>query len=101
MSTTIAGPVCARLFADFGADVVKVEPPEGDPGRNFGGQVDGVSLYAASMYRNKRTVAIDLKAPEGCDVALRLLERADILVENFRPGVLDRLGLGEDVLRAC
>ena len=99
LCSTIAGPVCARLLADFGADVVKIEPPEGDPGRNFGGQVDGVSLYAASMYRNKRSVVVDLKSPAGRDVALQLLDRADILVENFRPGVLDRLGLGEEVLR--
>jgi crotonobetainyl-CoA:carnitine CoA-transferase CaiB-like acyl-CoA transferase len=99
LCTTIAGPVCARLLADFGADVIKIEAREGDPGRNFGAQVDGVSLYATSMYRNKRAVVIDLKAPEGRDLALRLLGDADVLVENFRPGVLDRLGLGEAVLK--
>jgi crotonobetainyl-CoA:carnitine CoA-transferase CaiB-like acyl-CoA transferase len=99
LCTTIAGPVCARLLADFGADVIKIEAREGDPGRNFGAQVDGVSLYATSMYRNKRAVVIDLKAPEGRDLALRLLDNADVLVENFRPGVLDRLGLGEEVLK--
>lgn len=99
LSSTIAGPVCARLLADFGADVVKIEVPEGDPGRNFGAQVGGVSLYGTSMYRNKRAIVLDLKNPEGKDVALKLLDKADILVENFRPGVLDRLGLGEDVLR--
>ena len=100
LSSTIAGPVCARLLADFGADVIKIESPEGDPGRNFGAQVDGVSLYAASMYRNKRAIVLDLKSPEGRDIALKLLDKADVLVENFRPGVLDRLGLGEDVVRA-
>ncbi len=99
LSSTIAGPVCARLLADFGADVIKIESPEGDPGRNFGAQVDGVSLYGTSMYRNKRAIVLDLKNPEGRDIALRLLDKADVLVENFRPGVLDRLGLGEDVLR--
>ena len=99
LSSTIAGPVCARLLADFGADVVKIETLEGDPGRNFGAQVGGVSLYGTSMYRNKRAIVLDLKNPEGKGVALKLLDKADILVENFRPGVLDRLGLGEDVLR--
>ena len=100
LTTTIAGPVCARLMADFGADVIKIESAEGDPGRHFGAQVDGVSLYAASMYRNKRTIVVDLKSDAGRDVVLRLLDRADILVESFRPGVLDRLGLGEEALRA-
>jgi crotonobetainyl-CoA:carnitine CoA-transferase CaiB-like acyl-CoA transferase len=99
LCTTIAGPVCARLLADFGADVIKIESREGDPGRNFGAQIDGVSLYATSMYRNKRAVVIDLKSPEGRELALRLLDDADVLVENFRPGVLDRLGLGEEVLK--
>lgn len=99
LCSTIAGPVCARLLADFGADVIKIETTEGDPGRNFGAQIDGVSLYAASMYRNKRCVVLDLKHPQGRDIALKLLDDADVLVENFRPGVLDRLGLSESVLR--
>jgi crotonobetainyl-CoA:carnitine CoA-transferase CaiB-like acyl-CoA transferase len=99
MCSTIAGPVCARLLADFGADVVKIESAEGDPGRNFGAQAKGLSLYGTSMYRNKQCIVLDLKHPEGRDIALKLLDAADVLVENFRPGVLDRLGLGEDVLR--
>lgn len=99
LCSTIAGPVCARLLADFGAEVIKIETPEGDPGRNFGAQVDGVSLYGTSMYRNKQCIVLDLKQPEGRDIALKLLDEADVLVENFRPGVLDRLGLGEEVLR--
>lgn len=99
LCSTIAGPVCARLLADFGADVIKIEPREGDPGRNFGAQIEGVSLYGTSMYRNKQSIVLDLKHPEGRDIALNLLDKADVLVENFRPGVLDRLGLGEDVLR--
>ncbi len=100
LCSTIAGPVCARLLADFGADVIKIETPEGDPGRNFGAQVDGVSLYGTSMYRNKQCIVLDLKQPEGRDIALKLLDQADVLVENFRPGVLERMGLGESVLRA-
>ena len=99
LCSTIAGPVCARLLADFGAEVVKIESREGDPGRNFGAQVDGVSLYGTSMYRNKQSIVLDLKSADGRDIALKLLEKADVLVENFRPGVLDRLGLGEAVLR--
>jgi crotonobetainyl-CoA:carnitine CoA-transferase CaiB-like acyl-CoA transferase len=99
LCSTIAGPVCARLLADFGADVIKIEPREGDPGRNFGAQVQGLSLYGTSMYRNKQCIVLDLKNPAGRDIALQLLDQADVLVENFRPGVLDRLGLGEEVLR--
>lgn len=102
IASTIAGPACARLLADFGADVIKIEPPEGDPVRQMGRHVKhdagDVSLYAASILRNKRSVALDLKAAGDRDVARALIERADILVENFRPGVMERLGLGYDVL---
>jgi crotonobetainyl-CoA:carnitine CoA-transferase CaiB-like acyl-CoA transferase len=62
---TIAGPACARLLADFGADVIKIEPPEGDPVRQMGRHVGDVSLYAASILRNKRSIALDLKTPQG------------------------------------
>jgi crotonobetainyl-CoA:carnitine CoA-transferase CaiB-like acyl-CoA transferase len=99
LCSTIAGPVCARLLADFGADVIKIESSEGDPGRNFGAQAEGISLYGTSMYRNKQCIVLDLKHPQGRDIALKLLDKADVLVENFRPGVLDRLGLGEAVMR--
>jgi len=98
LCSTIAGPVCARLFADFGADVVKVEPPEGDAARNMGHHDQGVSLYCASMLRNKRTVCADLKTPGGLAVVRGLIARADFVVENFRPGTLERLGLGYDTL---
>ena len=63
--TTIAGPACTRLLADFGADVIKIEPPEGDPVRQMGRHVGDVSLYAASILRNKRSIALDLKTPQG------------------------------------
>ena len=92
--TTIAGPVCTRLLADFGADVIKIESPEGDPVRQLGAVVDGASLYGASILRNKRSIAVDLKLPEGRDLALELIRRADVLVENNRPQVMERLGLG-------
>src|SRR5690606_18149408 len=71
-----------------------------DAGRNFGNAVDGVGLYGLSMQRNKRAIVLDLKTEQGRDLALALLDKADILVENFRPGVLERLGLGEEKLRA-
>lgn len=98
--TTIAGPACARLLADFGADVIKIEPPEGDPVRQMGRHIDNVSLYAASILRNKRSVVLDLKTPQGREVAFELMARADIVVENNRPGVMERLGLGYEALSA-
>jgi formyl-CoA transferase len=98
--TTIAGPACARLLADFGADVIKIEPPEGDPVRQMGQHVGDVSLYAASILRNKRSIALDLKTATGRELAFELIARADILVENNRPGVMERLGLGYEALAA-
>ncbi|MEO0029394.1 MAG: Succinyl-CoA:(R)-benzylsuccinate CoA-transferase subunit BbsF [Pseudomonadota bacterium] len=96
--STIAGPACTRLMADFGAEVIKIEPPEGDPVRQMGQHVDDVSLYAASLLRNKKSVVLDLKNPQDLQIAKRLIESADILVENNRPGVMERLGLGYEDL---
>jgi len=96
--TTIAGPACARLLGDFGADVIKIEPPDGDPVRQMGRHVGDVSLYAASILRNKRSVVLDLKLADDREVAHALIAKADILVENNRPGVMERLGFGYDVL---
>jgi crotonobetainyl-CoA:carnitine CoA-transferase CaiB-like acyl-CoA transferase len=103
IASTIAGPACSRLLADFGAEVIKIEPPEGDPVRQMGRhapapQGGDVSLYAASILRNKRSLVLDLKAPADLELARRLIEGADILVENFRPGVMERLGLGYEAL---
>lgn len=98
LCSTVAGPACARLFADFGCDVIKVEPPGGDPLRSMGRHAGDVSLYAATMLRNKRTVTIDLKTDEGRELVGRLARRVDLLIENYRPGVLERLGLGYDDL---
>lgn len=98
--STIAGPACTRLLADFGADVIKIEPPEGDGVRQMGKHVDEVSLYAATILRGKKSVALDLKTPDGRELALQLIGTADILVENNRPGVMERLGLGYDQLSA-
>jgi crotonobetainyl-CoA:carnitine CoA-transferase CaiB-like acyl-CoA transferase len=100
LCSTIAGPACTRLLADFGADVIKLEPPEGDGVRQMGKHVGDVSLYAATILRNKRSVALDLKTPEGRELAFAIAAKVDVLVENNRPGVLERLGLGYDALSA-
>ena len=100
LCSTIAGPACARLLADFGADVIKVEPPEGDPVRSMGYYDGDVALYAASILRNKRSVAIDIKTEQGRDLVKSLAEQCDVVVENFRPGTLERLGLGYEALSA-
>ena len=102
-STVVAGPACARYLADFGADVIKVERPDGgDTTRVMGWRDprDGVALWWKLAGRGKRTVALDLKSDEGRDVMLRLCATAHVLVENFRPGTFERLGLGPDVLLA-
>lgn len=96
--STIAGPACTRLMGDFGAEVIKIEPPEGDPVRQMGQHVDDVSLYAASLLRNKKSVVLDLKNPDDLRVAKAMIQSADILVENNRPGVMERLGLGFEAL---
>lgn len=98
--TTIAGPACARLLGDMGADVIKIEPFDGDPVRQMGQHLGDVSLYAASLMRNKRSIALDLKTEAGRDLARQLIDRADILVENNRPDVMERLGLGYAALSA-
>ncbi len=102
VATVVAGPGCARYLADFGADVIKVERPGGDTARTLGWKHpdDGESLWWKILGRNKRTIELDLKVPADLDTMLKLCDSADILVENFRPGTLERLGLGPDVLLA-
>jgi crotonobetainyl-CoA:carnitine CoA-transferase CaiB-like acyl-CoA transferase len=103
ISTVLAGPNCARYLADFGADVIKVERPGGgDSLRNMGWRdpADGTGLWWRLVNRNKRTIALDLKDPKDREVFFTLIDDADVLVENFRPGTLERLGLGPDVLHA-
>lgn len=99
LCSTVAGPACARLLADYGAEVVKIEPLEGDPVRQMGEREGDVSLYAASILRNKRSVALDLKTAEGRDIARAIAAQCDVVVENFRPGKLEDMGLGYDVLK--
>ncbi len=99
-SSVIAGPACARYLADFGADVVKVERPGGDTVRGLGwpDPRDGVTLWWKLMGRGKRTIVLDLKDPDDLAVMHRLCDEADVLIENFRPGTLERLGLAPDTL---
>jgi crotonobetainyl-CoA:carnitine CoA-transferase CaiB-like acyl-CoA transferase len=106
LSTVLAGPYCAMVLADLGADVIKVEPPEGDPTRGYGppwiGPAedggDRVAAYFLSVNRNKRSLRLDLHKSEGLEVVRRLVGRSDVLIENFRPGALERLGLADEQL---
>ena len=101
VSTVVAGPGCARYLADFGADVIKVERPEGDGVRRMGFfHPDGESLYSKLLSRGKRTIALDLKDADDLATMRRLCASADVLIENFRPGTLERLGLAPDDLLA-
>lgn len=95
----IAGPFCGQLFADFGADVIKVEPPgRGDPLREWGRE--GFPIWWSVTARGKRTVTVNLREPEGQDIVRRLAAEADILIENFRPGTMERWNLGYEQLSA-
>jgi crotonobetainyl-CoA:carnitine CoA-transferase CaiB-like acyl-CoA transferase len=94
----VAGPFCGRLLADFGAEVIKVEPAEGDPVRTMGKRFHGKSLYAASIFRNKSLISVDLRTREGQEVVRKIAAKCDVVVENFRPGGLEKWGLGYDDL---
>ncbi|MBV2366560.1 CaiB/BaiF CoA transferase family protein [Streptomonospora nanhaiensis] len=98
-ATLFAGPMAATYLGDFGADVIKVEHPRrGDPSRGHGQAKDGVGLWWKLLSRNKRVTAVDFSVPEGQEVALRLLADADVLIENFRPGTLERWNLSPERL---
>ncbi|TKA02933.1 CaiB/BaiF CoA transferase family protein [Actinacidiphila oryziradicis] len=99
-STLLAGPLAAMLLADFGAEVIKVEHPSGDPMRRFGHTQDDVSLWWKVFNRNKKSVVLDLSTGQGAANFRRLAVGADALIENFRPGTLERWGLGPDELAA-
>ena len=98
-SIMLAGPYCARLLADVGAEVIKIEPPEGDEMRLRAPLRDGHSAYFGQLNAGKQSIALDLKSPEAIRLVRRMVESTDILVENFRPGVMERLGLGYEALR--
>src|SRR6266540_1216203 len=98
-STTIAGPHCTRLLADLGAEVIKVESPEGDMMRSRQPLRDGASTSFGQLNTGKKSVVLDLKRPAAVAAALHLIATADVLVENFRPGVMQRFGLDYPVVR--
>ncbi|MBF6100942.1 CaiB/BaiF CoA transferase family protein [Nocardia cyriacigeorgica] len=100
LSRVLAGPYCTALLADAGADVVKVEAVSGEDARHLGPFRDGESIYFTVLNRGKRSIALDLKSADGRDALLRLIEDADVVVENFRPGVTTRLGVDYAAARA-
>ena len=98
LSRVLAGPFAGRMLSDLGADVVKLEPPEGDVTRHWGVKRSGISGYYHQQNAGKRNIAVDLRHPKGLSVAKALVAAADVLIENFRPGVMQRLGLDYDSL---
>ena len=100
LSRVLAGPYCTALLADLGADVVKVEPPSGDDARHLGPFRNGESVYFAQLNHGKRSIVLDIKDPEDHALLIRLVEQADVLVENYRPGVATRLGIDHATLAA-
>jgi glutaryl-CoA transferase len=111
LSTVLAGPYCAMVLADLGADVIKVEPPEGDATRGYGPPwvsttgvpgkpAERVAAYFLSVNRNKRSLKLDLRQQEGVEVVRQLVSRSDVLIENFRPKALGRLGLDDGTLKS-
>jgi len=98
LTRIISGPFCSMLLADMGADVIKIEPPEGDPVRQQGVILEGMSWYFAACNRNKRSVRLDLRSKEGMAALKHLLQTADVVIDNFRPGVMDAMGLDWDTL---
>ncbi len=96
LSRVLGGPYCGQMLADHGAEVIKVEPPQGDETRAWGPPFDkdGISAYFSGINRNKRTIALDLSKPEGRDVLLRLLAEADVLIDNFKTGTMEKWGIG-------
>ena len=100
LSRVLADPYCTMLLADMGADVIKLEiPGKGDDSREFPPFREGENLYYVNLNRGKRSVTLNLKHPEGKRVFLELVGHCDVLVENFRPGTMERLGLGYEALR--
>ncbi|MFH0850066.1 MAG: CoA transferase, partial [Candidatus Bathyarchaeota archaeon] len=100
MSRVLAGPFCGMLLADIGADVIKLEVPgTGDDSREFPPFKDGLSLYYVNLNRGKRSITLNLKTLEGKRLFKELVRRCDVLIENFRPGTMERLGLSYDELK--
>ena len=101
LTRVLGGPYCTQILADHGADVIKVEPPAGDEVRDWGPPFhEEDAAYFVGINRNKRSIGLDLASEGGRVVLLKMLETADVLIENFKPGTLDKWGIGKDVLRA-
>ena len=98
LTRVISGPFCTLLLADMGAEVIKIEPPKGDNVRNQGEFVDGYSSYFAQFNRNKKSVVLDLYQNDDKEKLKLLLKNADVIVDNFRPGVLAKMGLDSETL---
>jgi formyl-CoA transferase len=102
LTRVLGGPYCTQILGDYGAEVLKIEPPQGDETRDWGPPFDDArdASYFIGVNRNKRSLGLDLSKPEGCGVLFRLLERADVLIENYKPGTMEKWGLGYgDVLQ--
>ena len=102
LTRVLAGPFCTMMLSDLGAEIVKVEAPgTGDDSRAFGPFKNGQSLYFVNVNRGKKSIAIDLKTEGGKRLLIELAKASDVIVENFRPGTMERLDLGWDVLKAA
>ncbi|MGE3711445.1 MAG: CaiB/BaiF CoA transferase family protein [Hyphomicrobiaceae bacterium] len=100
LTSTVAGPFCGRLLADFGAEVIKIEPAEGDAVRSMGAQKDGKSLYAASILRNKKLIGLNMRRTEAQTLVRDMVRESDVFIENFRPGTMEKWGLSYEALSA-
>jgi crotonobetainyl-CoA:carnitine CoA-transferase CaiB-like acyl-CoA transferase len=101
LTAMISGPMATMILADQGADVIKIEPPAGDLMRHYGVMRRGMSSSFLSNNHGKRSLTVDIKSPAGLEIVLKLAATADVLVQNFRPGAIERMGLGEDTVRAA
>ena len=100
LTRVLAGPYATMMLADYGANVIKIEVPgKGDDTRSMGPFKNGESMYYANVNRNKKSITLNLKAKEGKKMFLEMVKKADVVVENYRPGVMDKLGVGYDVLK--
>jgi crotonobetainyl-CoA:carnitine CoA-transferase CaiB-like acyl-CoA transferase len=100
LTRVLAGPFCSMLLGDMGAEIIKVEAPQrGDDSRDYPPFLRGYSAYFGNLNRNKRSVALDLKQPEARSLLLELVKVSDVVLENFKPGTMDKLGLSHEVLR--
>jgi len=100
LTRVLAGPLCGAILGDLGANVIKIEMPGvGDDARGYGPYINGESLYYANLNRNKTGITLNLKTEKGKELLKKLVEKADVLIENYRPGVMDKLGVGYDVLK--